>query len=338
MSTLRLFAIGFLAFTVSGCGQLVSERLAVSPAAVTEKCTSKKMVVLPFADYSYTQDAKRAFRRNVNIMENLTARLTGKGFRLPVQEDLMKYLADTNVATLKTDLSRSSALPGYIQHAIASDSSWSPFMKAELTKIAENEHPQANKNQANSYALDTKTLAKIADNFNADFIMRGQILNYELDQENTWSPLKRGILPVLFDGSNRALFGVTNSDTYDDLGSILAGAALGAGVGYNASGPYDYTEKINPGRHNSMVWGMAGAAMGYMSSKGGHANQAAIQLRLWVQDPQTGEVVWTNSVKVLVKPQSVFAETREDKLFDTAAQQAISALINDFVNKTKPAL
>jgi hypothetical protein len=338
MSTLRLFAIGFLAFTVSGCGQLVSERLAVSSAAVTEKCTSKKMVVLPFADYSYTQDAKRAFRRNVNIMENLTARLTGKGFRLPVQEDLMKYLADTNVATLDSNLSQSNTSPGYIQHAIASDSSWSPLMKAELTKIAENEHPQANKNQANNYALDTKTLVEIADNFNADFIMRGQILRYELDQENTWSPLKRGIMPVLFDGSNRALFGVTNSDTYDDLGSILAGAALGAGVGYNASGPYDYTEKINPGRHNSMVWGMAGAAMGYMSSKGGHANQAAIQLRLWVQDPQTGEVVWTNSVKVLVKPQSVFAETREDKLFDTAVQQAISALINDFVNKTKPAL
>jgi hypothetical protein len=59
---------------------------------------------------------------------------------------------------------------------------------------------------------------------------------------------------------------------------------------------------------------------------------------LWVQDPQTGEVVWTNSVKVLVKPQSVFAETRKDELFDTAVLQAVAALTEDFVNKTKTSL
>ncbi|MEN8135172.1 MAG: hypothetical protein ABFS18_06510 [Thermodesulfobacteriota bacterium] len=338
MSTLRLFAIGFLAFAVSGCGQLVSERLAVSASANPEKCTSKKMVILPFADYSYTKDAERAFRRNINIMENLTAGLTGKGFRLPVQEDLLAYLAETNVATLNSDLSQNSALPGYIQDAISNDSSWSSLMKSELADMVEKEQPRSNSNQASNYALDSATLAKIADNFNADFVMRGQILSYEFDQENTWSPLKRGIMPVLFAGSSKALFGVTNSDTYDSLGSALMSGAAGAVIGYNASGPYDYTEKLNPGRHNSMIWGMGGAALGYVASKGGKANQAAIQLRLWVQDPQTAEVVWTNSVKVLVKPQTVFAETREDKLFDTAVQQAIAALINDFASKSSTVL
>lgn len=338
MSTSRLIAIGILVLTLSGCGQLVSERLGMSGDANPEKCTSKKMVILPFADYSYTEDAERAFHRNLNIMENLTSRLTGKGFRLPIQEDLLQYLDETNIAKLNNELAKVSTMPGYIQHAITTDSSWSAEMKAELSKIVADEEASSGSNDRPSFALDAKNLAKIADHFNADLVMRGQLLNYEFDEENTWSPLKRGIMPVLFTGTSRALFGVTNSDTYDTLGSVLLGAAAGAAIGDQAGSPYDATEKINPGRQNSMLWGIGGAALGYMSSKGGHANRAAVQLRLWVQDPATGEVVWTNSVKVLVKPQSVFAENRKDELFDTAVSKAIAALTDDFVNKTKNVL
>lgn len=338
MSTLRLIAIGFLALSVTGCGQLVSERLSRSNDTSLEKCTVKKMIILPFADYSYTEDVERAFHRNLMIMENLTGRLTDKGFRLPVQEDLLKYLADNNLAATNAGNPKSYDSPGYIQHSLTNDASWSPEMKSELAKIVAEEEGVSGSNRVNTHALDNKTLAKIGGNFNADFVMRGQLLNYVFDQENTWSPLKRGIMPVLFGGTSRALFGVTNSEDYDTLGSVLLGAAAGAALGDQASSPYDATEKLNPGRQNSMIWGLGGAALGYMSSKGGHANRAAVQLRLWVQDPQTGEVVWTNSVKVLVKPQSVFAENRKDELFDTAVSKAVDALVNDFANKTKASL
>jgi hypothetical protein len=296
------------------------------------------MIILPFADYTYTEDAERAFRRNINIMENLTASLTDKGFRLPVREDLLKYLAESKIVTINQDTAKATDRSGYIQHAISSDSSWSTDMKAEMAKIVAAESDSSTKMQPHNYALDSKTLAKVAAQFNADLVMRGQLLRYESDEENTWSPLKRGIFPVVFGGTNRALFGVTNSETYDTLGSVLIGAATGAAIGDGATSPYDATEKLNPGRANSFVWGLGGAALGYMSSKGGHANRAAVQLRLWVQDPQTGEVVWTNSVKVLVKPQSVFAETRKDELFDTAVSKAVAALTDDFVSQTKASL
>jgi hypothetical protein len=271
-------------------------------------------------------------------MENLTASLTDKGFRLPVQEDLLQYLAEYHIITINQDTDKSTDQPGYIQHAIASDSSWSSDMKAEMAKIVAAESDSSANKQQNNYALDSKALAKVAEQFSADLVMRGQLLKYESSEENTWSPLKRGIFPVVFGGTNRALFGVTNSDTYDSLGSILIGAATGAAIGDQATSPYDATEKLNPGRANSFVWGLGGAAVGYMASKGGHANRAAVQLRLWVQDPQTGEVVWTNSVKVLVKPQSVFAETRKDELFDTAVSQAVRALTDDFIKRTKASL
>ncbi|MFN2366972.1 MAG: hypothetical protein ABR523_11005 [Desulfurivibrionaceae bacterium] len=338
MSALRLITIGMVLLLTSGCGQLVSEKLAMSGSSSPEKCTSKKMVILPFADYTYAEDAERAFQRHIKIMEGLTANLVGRGFRLPIQEDLLKYLADHKIVTMGKDTDMGIDMPGYIQDAIANDTGWSADMKAEMAKIAEKDGGGAGDNRLNNYALDSKTLAEVAGQFNADLVMRGQLLEYEFGEENTWSPLKRGVFPVVFGGTNRALFGVTNSETYDTLGSTLIGAGAGAFIGDGASSPYDATEKINPGRHNSMIWGLGGAALGYMSSKGGHTNRVAVQLRLWVQDPDSGEVVWTNSAKVMVTPQSVFAENRKDELFDTAVTQAVAALTEDFVKSAKTAL
>lgn len=339
MSAIKSLAIGFMAFALTGCGQLVSEKLSVSSSAPPQVCTGKKIIVLPLADYSYEEDADRAFRRNLDIMDNLLARLTEKGFRLPVQEDLLKYLSDSNIIKLSNSLSAPPATPGTVQGLLSDQESWSPAMKMELAKIANPGQKQFDPSgQGQSIALDKATLAKIGAIFDADLIMRGRIIRFELGEENTWDPMKRGLLPVVFGGTARALFGVTNSETYDAVGSTLVGAAMGAAIGNVASFPYDETEKLNPDRFNSSVWALGGAGLGYMSSKGGHANQAAVQLRLWVQDPKTAEVIWTNSVKVMVMPQTIFAETREDKLFDTAITQAITALTKDFVNKSKTVL
>jgi len=339
MSAIKSLAIGFMAFTLTGCGQFVSEKLAVSSSAPPQVCTGKKIVVMPFADYSYQEDATRAFRRNVDIMDNLTARLTEKGFRMPIQEDLLRYLSANNIVKLNADMAAHPAGPGTVPGLLSENESWSPEMKMELAKLASPGQQQLDPaSQAQGTALDKATLAKIAGDFDADLIMRGRIIRFELGEENTWDPMKRGLLPVVFGGTSRALFGVTNSATYDAVGSTLAGAALGAAIGSVADFPYDSSEKINPDRFNASIWGLGGAGIGYMSSKGGHANQAAVQLRLWVQDPKTAEVIWTNSVKVLVKPQTIFAETREDKLFDTAITQAVAALTKDFVNKSKATL
>jgi len=325
---------------LSGCGQLVSEKLTVAKSGSASSCpTGKKLVILPLADYSYVDDADKAFHRNVMIMENLSDRLTENGFRLPVQEDFLKYLADQKIIKIDSGMPPAASRQiGTIQHEMYSPD-WSTVMKEELAKIASFETmAMTEADKSSNYALDSKTLAKIAGDHNADLIMRGRIIKYRLDEENTWHPIKKGLLPVLFDGSSRALFGVTNSDTYDTFNSVATGAMVAAGLGGTASSPYDETEKINPTRFNSVSWGIGGAALGYLASKGGHANQAAVELRLWVQDPLSGDVLWTNRVEVMVKPQTIFAETREDKLFKTAVNQAVTALVKDFVTQAKAVL
>ena len=62
----------------------------------------------------------------------------------------------------------------------------------------------------------------------------------------------------------------------------------------------------------------------------GDVPQAVIQIRIWVQDAYTGNIVWTNRTNVEVSPQSVFADYQYDALFETATEKAVAGLMNDF--------
>ena len=58
--------------------------------------------------------------------------------------------------------------------------------------------------------------------------------------------------------------------------------------------------------------------------------QAAVQVRIWVQDAYTGNVVWTNRANVQVSPESFFADYQYDNLFETAVEAAVTSLMEDF--------
>ncbi|MBU0479626.1 MAG: hypothetical protein KKG47_00860 [Proteobacteria bacterium] len=334
MSAKRIITIGLMGFMLSGCGQLVSEKLAVNNRSAAGQCPdSHRLVIMPFADYSYESDIEKAYRRNIKIMENLTDNLVANNFQVPVREDLVMYLANNRLINAKQGIPSQNHSTKNLQREMSSD--WSLAMKAELANLINAEQAEGSK-ESNLIALDKQAIAKIGNDFNAAVILRGRIVKMELDEENTWRPLKKGLLPVIFDGTSRGLFGVTNSEMYDTLGAMAVGAGAGALAGDNATNPYSSADKINPSRGNSMVWGIGGAALGYLSSQGGKANMAVIQLRLIAQRADTGDVIWTNSIEVKVTPQTIFAETKEEKLMDTAIQKAVAALAKDFVSKYAP--
>jgi hypothetical protein len=84
---------------------------------------------------------------------------------------------------------------------------------------------------------------------------------------------------------------------------------------------------------NTIVWGGIGAGLGHMAHNTGKIPQAVVQLRIWVQDAYTGNVVWTNRVDVKVSPQTVLADYQYDALFEGATEKAVSTLIDDFARK-----
>jgi hypothetical protein len=111
-----------------------------------------------------------------------------------------------------------------------------------------------------------------------------------------------------------------------------------------------------------VIWGLGGAGIAHLANHSGETPEALVQLRIWVQDSATGEVVWTNRAEVpealvqlriwvqdsatgevvwtnraevKVAPQTVYGDKRSKEMFKTAVNRATTLLVDDFWNKTK---
>ena len=149
----------------------------------------------------------------------------------------------------------------------------------------------AGQNSPGTHGLDAKTVAKIGQQFNADYILRGRILEFKTRQGTSWAPSRRGLLPVVFESTGRSVFGYASSDAYDAQESSDA-------LTYG-QGPVDA--------------------------------QGTVEMRMWVQEAATGNVVWSNRVRVQVSPESVLADNQYDTLFNTAIEKGATTLVDHFV-------
>lgn len=209
---LNLLIIGSFALLMTGCGQTVVEKLGVTPTAPYNAVgQGKTVVILPFADYSASNIAS-AQKRNVVISEALTDKLVLNGFGLPVQEDVFGFLVKENIIATHQSNSMQEEL---------SSKEWSEAMK----DILRAEMGEQNKNN-NENGLTTKEIKKIGKVFNADYVMRGRILEYKTRQDASGAPWKAGILPFVVGGTSRSLFGFIDADSYDGQSNWSKGTAM----------------------------------------------------------------------------------------------------------------
>lgn len=336
MSGNKIILCGMLALLLAGCGQIVTETVSVTNAVPASACAvNRKVVILPFADYSYADDMKAASQRNMAVVEALTDQLVARGFAVPVQEDTLRYLVAQNV--IKTVDPGFAARTSSVSNEM--ESNWSDVMKDELRGILAREQQATGAGDSGqtpgTHGLDSKMISQIGRDFSARFVLRGRIIKYGMEKENTWEPMKKGLLPFVFDSATQVFYGFAKTDNYDTLAAMSLGYGVGAMLGDSATNPYTYADRIDPSAANSAVWGVAGAGVAYLAKQGGQTNQAAVQLRVWVQNAETGDVVWTNRVDVKVAPQTVFADNNPDALFQTAVNRAVAALIEDFWSKNE---
>ena len=333
MYRLKSLVIGILAISLAGCGQTVIETLNVTQGPqVNAPGAGKSIVILPFADYSQG-DLQSAHRRNMVITESMTDKLIINGFGLPVQEDVFDYLVDEKIIQVTSDKqSNTSSLDYELQDE------WSDAMKSEIRRYknqVENELSQHETSAPGTHGLTTKKVAKIGRHFDADYIVRGRILEFKTRDEATWAPWKKGILPFVNGGTNRIINGFASSDEYDERNEALTGALIGGIIGYNSGGwpfgdgesLFDLTNRMS----NAVVWSGAGYGLGKISHSNGKVDQAAVQLRVWIQEASTGNVVWSNRVRVLVSPESVLADNQYDTLFNLAIEKGVTTLVDHFV-------
>ncbi len=295
MKRLQFLILGILAFALAGCGHTVIQTLNVPEGPVYNGVgKGRTMVILPFADYTFADSHASAHHRYLKVTESLTDRLTANGFTLPIQEDVFQYLTEQNFISLAPyDTGGANSL----KHELSGE--WDDMTKQEIRKniqAIQNSDNNSVSSSPGTHGLTPSSIMKIGNNFNADYIMRGRILEYKTRQEVSWAPWKKGVIPVIAGGSSQALFGFIHPDQYDTLDS-KAEAGFPGNIFHNA----------------------------------GKIDQGVVQLRVWVQEAATGNVVWTNRVQIQISPESVFADSQHDILFDQAIEKGVSTLIDNFV-------
>lgn len=334
MERLKYFLLAILALSLVGCGQTVVETLNVPEnPGLNAPGVGKTVVILPFADYSNGGSIASAHRRNLMVTETLTDRFLANGFNLPVQEDVFQFLVAENIIdVVPYEPSKSSSLVNELTDE------WSEVMKAEIRKYISQDRSQMSNGPITSpgtHGITQKTLAKIGRYFNADYVVRGRILEFKTRQDTSWEPWKKGILPFVNNGASQLLFGFADSASYDEFNSIATGGLIGSVIGHNAGSPTSDGENIlgmsGGDTANTIIWGTAGLALGKSAYHSGRVDQAAVQMRIWVQETSTGKVVWTNRVSVKVSPESVLADNQYDVLFNRAIEKGVSTLIDNFV-------
>jgi hypothetical protein len=333
MYRLKSFIIGILAISLAGCGQTVIETLNVTEGPqANAPGAGKSIVILPFADYSQG-DLQSAQRRNMVITESMTDKFIINGFGLPVQEDVFDYLVDEKIIEV-TSYKPSNTTS--LEYELQAD--WSDPMKMEISRyknLVDNDVSQHQASSPGTHRLTTKKVAKIGRHFDADYIVRGRILEFKTRDEATWAPWKKGLLPFVNGGANRILNGFASSDEYDERNEKLTGALIGGIIGYNSGGwPFGDGESLfdlSNSMSNAVVWSGAGYGIGKVSHTSGKVDQAAVQLRVWIQESATGNVVWSNRVRVLVSPESILADNQYDTLFNLAIEKGVTTLVDHFV-------
>jgi len=317
----RHLFIGLLTLFLSGCGTgtTVQESLKVQPTVKNPIGSDKTVVILPFADYSLAGNLETAYRRNLFVSENVTDQFIKYGFHLPVQEDVFLYLADHKIINVVAyNRKKTESLENEM------DKEWSSAMKETLQRYIDlaqkTETKAGNSDSPGTHGLTPQEVVKIGRHFSADYIVRGRIIQYKDRQDPSWNPAKKGIITFVAGVTNRMAFGQAESEKYDEWNNTLAGAADAAFISGVTDGDLSH----------AIAWGGAGAVLGNLAHHSGKIPQAVVQLRVWVQDAYTGNVVWTNRVDVKVSPESVLADYQYDALFEKATEKAISTLIDDF--------
>lgn len=332
---LRVFFLGVLILLCGiSCGQAVKETVRpVVPKPADGRL--KRVVILPFADYTLAHSSYGHWRRNILVHEALQDEFYRAGFISAAREDVAEHLLDRGI--IRPSKGSSNPVSSMsVQAELEED--WSDTMKKELQKVLNQsmatsttdiESPASGK----PISLDAEQILDIGNVFAADYIVRGRIVEFRLGNEDTFNPVKTSVLPFIFKSGKRAIFGITESDTYDAIDEGAIGGTLQefeTDTDSASGGPLTLDiDSEDMERIGDLAWGAGGFATGLLE-KQGQVPEATVQLRMLIQDSRTGKVVWLNRAEVSVAPQTSYAEHDQYGLFSKAVRQAAKSLVDSF--------
>ncbi len=359
MKVRRLLLILALLSILAACGQVARETVSPVP---TERIPSagKAVLIMPFADYTPDSTPELYWRRNILVLESLEDEFARYGLTTAPEEDVVRYLMDEHIIEPPEVFFADISYNRYMQSEIESGV-WSEEMVRELryaitrNDLVEKEHRKKRQGAVSAggsvlhISLTSNEVAKIGDRFGVDYIVRGRLIEFRREAaRDDFNPFHIGVLPFVFNSSQRFFFGVAKTDNYELLDKMALGGIAGTAIGHaNKNFPFDEDKETETSGHplfgptvtdvtdyhalNTALWGLAGTGLAYLAHNGAKIPRAVVQIRIMVQDARTGRLLWSNRSEVEVMPESIYAEQEYRKLVAKAIRRATSSLVHSFI-------
>jgi hypothetical protein len=329
----------------------------------------KKVAVFPFADYSHQQNSIRAeeWGGNIKIQEAILDQLVAHGLSVAIQEDVNTMLVDHDVIR---PLDKGKYLiPGSInkteeENPLANVASpeytyqyhtYTQVMRDEIVELVSKNKSKYKQTKGNSPVLQGCTVGlsrdkvvELAEALDVDLILRGRILDYGIKETASANIKNSGVVPVVFRGTRDFILGGAGS--YDSghaeqrqgiLPSIF-GNGRGMLLGSDSSGYEAGLEDLNNlavgtsagALVNGSTGGLIGAGIGYLVGQQPKRSKrtAVMQVRIYAQNGETGEVMWTNRVEMQYSPANNkdFENTHRRVMYDNVVREGIKTLMDGF--------
>jgi len=332
---------------VVACGQKIQKTIApVKPEPLEGKW--RRVTILPLADYSGPSSLYEAWRRNVLVQEAIEDEFFRLGFMPAPKEDVYDLLVTLGVVKEVEEL-KPPTLGGASEVILRElTGPWSESIKEHLREALKQNIEVAyeeSRTKRSKYLvppeerftpLDPQALEEIGRTFHSRFIVRGRIIEFKKGFEETFDPFRIGFLPFFFNTGQRVVWGVAPPEAYDFVPDqkVRKGLAwtteLAEKMAIGASSAYAIANAASASLWEKILWADIGAGLGVFSHPSGRLPEVTVQVRLFVQDALTGDVIWTNRAEVRVSPETVFARKDMDLLRDKAIKEACRSLVANF--------
>jgi len=312
---LKLFGIGVFIFFLISCRQMSYFETARPTLPGPDNRMPKKVVIMPFADYSPYSSLYGYLQRNVFLMESLNENLFNEGLIPALNEDVVKYLFMRGIIRDRSSEGISSETISMLNYM---EGGWSNDLKRAIGDEVRNNMLISGKRLKNagitdSVALDGGMVRRLGKTFGASYIIRGRIVEFGSGKKDAFHPSKTGALSFFFKLGHKAMFGVARSDTYEEF------------EGFTLSNPMDMAYAENSGT----------------SAKGDRILSSfvdpVVRLLMIVQDASSGMVIFSDIIDV--SSVSIFGDSKEQDRDEVVAQsihKGVKKLISGFIELTQP--
>ena len=180
--------------------------------------------------------------------------------------------------------------------------------------------------QGASVGLTREMVKYLGEEIGAELIIRGRIIEYGYKEVNTYNPLKRGFLPVLYEPIKDVFLGAPEPDQYEtDLGEPYD-SRFGYGLGFWLG---EQTRKDVTGTWDTLMHNSFGLVAELHPRK--KDVSSIVQIRMYAQDVKTGDIIWSNRVETEFNPNTGmnFKSKHPKAMFDRNIKRGVKLLMDD---------